>query len=134
MSYLGQTPQVGNFVKLDDISSQFNGSLSSFNTTVSGKSYTVSNPYATIVVANGAILNPGVDYYFSGTTIVFATAPSSSLLGHFFVMVYGDVLNTGIPSNNTLTNSMFVPGTVQYGTLATTTKATLLANSLIFGA
>jgi len=50
MSYLGQTPQVGNFVKLDDISSQFNGSLSSFNTTVSGKSYTVSNPYATIVV------------------------------------------------------------------------------------
>ena len=134
MAYQGQVPQSGNFVKLDDISGQFNNSTSVFNTTISGQSYTVSNAYATHVFANGLALNPGIDYYFNGSTIVFAVSPSSSLVGKFFIMVYGDVLNTGVPSNNSITNAMVVPGTLQYGTLAATPNATILANSLIFGA
>ena len=134
MSYLGQVPQAGNFVKLDDISGQFNSSLSTFNTTVSGVAYTVSNPFATSVVALGAVLNPGVDYYFNGPTIVFATAPTSAWLGKFFVMVYGDVLNTGTPSDGTITNQKLATGTIQYSALASTTKATILSNSLLFGA
>ena len=75
MAYLGQTPQVGNFVKLDDISTSFNGVLSTFNTTVSGQAYTVSNPYATVCVLGGLVKNPGIDYNFTGATVVFATAP-----------------------------------------------------------
>jgi hypothetical protein len=134
MAYLGRESQAGNFVKLDDISTQFNGSLSSFDTLVSGVSYTVSNPYATIVGANGAILNPGIDYNFSGTSITFATAPTSVWLSKFFVIVLGDVLSVGIPTDNTITNAKLVDGTIQYGKLATTTKATLIANTLIFGA
>ncbi len=134
MSYLGQVPQAGNFVKLDDISGQFNSSLSTFNTTVSGVSYTVSNPNATMAVALGAVLNPGVDYYFNNATIVFATAPTSAWLGKFFVMVYGDVLNTGIPSDGAITNQKLATGTIQYSALAATTKATILSNSLLFGA
>lgn len=134
MAYLGRQPVIGNFVKLDDISSQFNSSLTTFNTTVSGQPYTVSNPYATIVGANGAIYNPGIDYYFNSTTIVFATAPSSSLNGKFFCMVFGDTLNSGIPSDGAITNSKLAVGTIQYSAFASTTKATLLAYSLIFGA
>lgn len=134
MAYLGQLPQIGNFVKLDDISTQFNSSLSTFNTTVSGVAYTVSNPFATQAVGNGAVLNPGVDYYFNGPTIVFATAPTSAWLGKFFVMVYGDVLNTGTPSDGAITNAKLASGTIQYDRLAGTTQATILANSLLFGA
>ena len=134
MAYLGNRPQNGNFVRLDDISTQFNGALSSFQTTVSTQSYTVSNPYATIVGADGAILQPGVDYNFSGTTIVFATAPTSAWLAKFHIIVLGDVLSVGIPTDNTITNAKLVDGTIQYSKLATTTKATLIANSLIFGA
>jgi hypothetical protein len=51
MAYLGRTPVAGNFVKLDNISTLFNSNTSTFNTTVSGQAYTVTNPYATIVVA-----------------------------------------------------------------------------------
>lgn len=134
MAYLGRAPQVGNFVKLDDISSQFNSNLSTFNTTVSGTAYTVGNPYATLVVANGAVLNPVVDYNFNNATISFATAPSSALLGKFFVMVYGDVLNTGVPSDSSITNAKLVAGTIEYSALSTANKAVLLSNSLIFGA
>lgn len=133
MAYIGQTPQVGNFVKLDNISTQFNGVLSTFNTTVSGQAYTVSNPYATIAVGAGNVLIPGVDYYFNNATIVFNTAPTSAWLNTWHVIVYGDVLDTGIPSNGTITNDKLTNSTLQYDKLSATLKARLLANSIIFG-
>lgn len=134
MAYIGQSPQVGNFVKLDDISPQFDGNLSTFNTTVSGQAYTVSNPFATLCVLGGQLKNPGIDYYFQNATIVFNTAPLSVFLGNSFIMAFGDVLTSGEPSDGTITNAKLADGTVQYDKFATTTKATLLANSLLFGA
>jgi hypothetical protein len=134
MAYSGNRPQNGNFVKLDDISTSFNGVLSTFNTTVSGQAYTVSNPYATLVIGGGNVKQPGIDYNFNSTTIVFNSAPPSAWLGSSWIMVFGDVLTTSIPSDNTITNAKLVAGTIQYDRLASTTQATILANSLLFGA
>jgi hypothetical protein len=134
MAYLGSQPAVGNFVKLDDISTSFNGNTSTFNTTVSGQAYTVSNPYATLCVLGGELKNPGIDYYFQNATIVFATAPLSVYLGNTFVIALGDILTSGEPSDGTITNAKLAEGTVGYSKFASTTKATLLANSLLFGA
>jgi hypothetical protein len=134
MAYIGQTPQVGNFVKLDDISSLFDSSESTFNVTVSGAAYTVGNPFATLVVADGAVLEPEVDDNFQNATITLATAPTSAWLNKFFVIVYGDVLDTGIPTDNTVTNSKITNGTLQYDKFSAVLKARLLANSIIFGA
>jgi len=134
MSYVGQRPQVGNFVKIDDISSGFNSSTQTFNVTVSGVPYAPSNSYATIVGLAGAILQPGVDYSFSGSTISFAVAPPSGDNGKFWCIILGDVLSIGAPSNNTVTNAMMVPGTLAYSTLSSSARATILANSLLFGA
>ena len=134
MAYIGSQPAVGNFVKLDDISTSFNGVLSTFNTTVSGQAYTVSNPYATIFVGGGNVKQPGIDYNFNGTTIVFSSAPPSAWLGTTWCMVFGDVLASGLPSDGTITNAKLAEGTIQYSKLASTTKATILSNSLLFGA
>ncbi len=134
MAYLGRTPQVGNFVKLDNISTSFDGNISTFNTTVSGEAFTVSNPYATICSGGGNLLQPGVDYNFNNATIVFPTAPTSAWLNNFWVIVLGDVLDTGSPSDNTVSNEKLVDGTIQYTKFSSETKATLLANSLLFGA
>jgi hypothetical protein len=49
------------------------------------------------------------------------------------VIVYGDVLDTGIPSNGTITNDKLTNSTLQYDKLSATLKARLLANSIIFG-
>ena len=133
MAYIGQTPQVGNFVKLDDISSGFNGTNATFNTQVSGVAYTVSNPYASLVVAAGNVLQPKIDYNFAGTTIVFGNPPPSSWIGNFWVIVYGDVLNTGTVSDGTITNAKLA-GNITYDKFASTTKATILSNALLFGA
>ena len=134
MAYLGSQPAVGNFVKLDDISTSFNGVLSTFNTQVSGVAYAVSNPYATIFVGGGNVKQPGIDYNFNGTTIVFNNAPPAAWLGSSWCIVFGDVLASGLPSDGTITNAKIAEGTIQYSKLAATTKATILSNSLIFGA
>lgn len=133
MAYIGQVPQVGNFVKLDDISSQFNANLSTFNTTVSGAAYTVTNTFASLVVADGNVLNPKVDYNFNNNTIVFNTAPTSAWLGKFFIIAYGEVLNSGIPSDGVITNAKLAAGGVEYSAFSAANKATILSNSLIFG-
>ncbi len=134
MAYLGQVPQAGNFVKLDNISTLFDGNTSTFNTQVSSESYTVSNPYATLVVADGNILEPEVDYNFNNATITFSTAPTSAWLNKFWVIVYGDVLDTGIPSDGTINNAKLTNSTLQYDKFSAVLKARLLANSIIFGA
>ena len=133
MSYIGQTPQVGNFVKLDDISTLFDGNTSTFNTEVSSTSYTVSNPFATLVVAGGNVLQPEVDYNFNNATIVFNTAPTSAWLNNFWVIVYGDVMDTGIPSDGTITNAKLTNSTLGYEKFSATLKARILADSIIFG-
>jgi len=133
MAYLGRQPQGGNFVKLDDISHSFDSVEQAFNTTISTAAYTVSNPYATIVVADGEVLEPEVDYNFQNAQITFTTAPTSAWLNNFHVIVLGDVLNTGIPSDNTITNDKITNGTLRYGKFSAVLKARLLANSIIFG-
>ena len=134
MAYIGQTPQIGDFTKLDNISNLFDGNISTFNTTVSGDAYTVSNPYATLVVADGAVLEPEVDYNFNNATIVFTTAPTSAWLNKFYVIVFGDVLDSGIPSDGTISNSKLTNSTLQYVKFSAVLKARLVANSIIFGA
>lgn len=134
MAYIGRAPVAGNFVKLDDISILFDGNTSVFNTEVSGASYTVSNALATLVVAAGNVLQPEVDYNFNNATITFNTAPPSAWLNNFHVIVYGDVLDTGIPSDGTITNAKLTNGTVEYDKFSAVLKARLLANSIIFGA
>ena len=133
MPYIGQTPQIGNFVKLDDISDQFNSIISSFVTEVSGEPYAVSNPYATLVVAGGNVLQPEVDYNFNNDTISFATAPTSAWLNNFWIIVYGDVLDSGIPSGGTISNAILPDSILQYDKLSAVLKARLIANSIIFG-
>ena len=134
MAYLGRTPVAGNFVKLDNISTLFDSNTSTFNTTVSGEAYTVTNPYATIVVADGNVLQPEVDYNFHNATIVFSTAPGNIWLNKFWITSLGDVLDTGIPSDGTISNAKLTDGTLQYDKLSAVLKARLLANSIIFGA
>ena len=133
MSYIGQTPQIGNFVKLDNISTLFDGNTSTFNTTVSSVHYTVSNPFATLVVADGATLEPGVDYNFNNDTIVFDTAPTTAWLNKFYIIVYGDMMDTGIPSDGTITNAKLTDSTLSYTKFSAALKARILADSIIFG-
>jgi hypothetical protein len=100
MPYIGKTPVIGNFIKLDSI------------TTVNGQaSYTMQNggtnftAYANVnqflVSLNGVVQAPTDSFTVSGSTITFA---SNLVTGDVidFIIVLGNTLDVGVPSDNTV--------------------------------
>ncbi len=47
--YIGRPQQTGPYIKLDDISDQFNGTKTTFNLTLGGQPYFTSNPYTLLL-------------------------------------------------------------------------------------
>ena len=127
--YIGNTPQIGQYRKMDNLS--FDGSTTSFPITVGGTALTPPTAFAMMVVLNGELQNPGVEFSVAGSTISFATAPAA--LTPFFGIIMGDTLYTGTPSDATVTNSKIATGAVSYDKFSVTTQATLTANQIIFG-
>ena len=129
MAYLGNTPQIGQYRKMDSLT--FNGVTQTFNITISGVPFNPPTAFAMLVVLNGVPLNPGVDFSISGSTISFATPPAA--FTPFFGLIFGDTLYTGTPSDATVTNSKIAQGTINYDRFSVNTQATLTANQIIFG-
>ena len=129
MAYLGNTPQIGQYRYMDPLT--FDGSTSTFPIEVGGVSFSPATAYAMMVSLNNVILNPGVGFSISGSTISFATPPAA--LTPFFAVIMGDTLYTGTPSDGTVTDSKIANATISYNKLSTTAQATLTANQIIFG-
>ena len=98
MSYIGTRPTVGNFVKLDTITTS---ATTTFNLLSGGVAYSPQSANHCIVSLNGVIQSPNTSFTISGSTIVFASALTSSDVIDF-ILVLGDVLNIGTPSDATV--------------------------------
>ena len=98
MPYVGKNPTVGNFVKLDTITTS---ATTTFNLLNGGVAYSPQSANHCIVSLNGVIQSPGTSFTISGSTIVFASALTSSDVIDF-ILVLGDVLNIGTPSDATV--------------------------------
>ena len=82
------TPAAANNIKeLDDISSSFDNSTTTFNLTINGVAYQPRNAAMLQISLGGVIQEPSTDYTVSTSTITFTTAPSSGL--DFFGVVRG---------------------------------------------
>ena len=55
MAYIGRQQTSSTFLKLDDISSQFNSSTTTFNLTLGGEAFFAGNPYTLLVSLGGVI-------------------------------------------------------------------------------
>ena len=101
MPYIGQQPITGNLIKLDTIS-VVNGQAA-YTMQYNSANYVPASANHMIVSLNGIIQNPGTSFTVSGSTLTFA---SNLVTGDVinFILVLGDVLNIGTPSDNTVTN------------------------------
>ena len=101
MAYIGKSPIIGNFVKLDAI------------TAVNGQAaYTMQNgganftDYETVnqflVSLNGTIQAPTDSFTGSGSTLTFASNLSTGDVIDF-IMVFGNSLSAGVPTDDTVT-------------------------------
>jgi len=112
VAYIGTQPVRGQYRKLSDISSGFNGSTTTFTTSVppGTSSYYVTAGSASqlLISLGGVIQQPDVDYTVGIYSITFTTAPAAGL--SFFGVLMGDTLNIGTPSDGTITASKLVVG------------------------
>ena len=109
MSYIGKIPATGNFVKLDAIS-VVNGQAG--YTMQSGSvNFTPESANHMLVSLNGVIQAPLTAFTVSGSTITFASALSTGDVIDF-IMVYGNVLDIGTPSDNTVSASKLTTDSV----------------------
>ncbi len=120
MSYIGVQPTAGQYRKLDDISASFNGSTTSFTTSVGGTNVTAGTAQQLLVSVGGVIQEPDADYTVSTNTITFTTAPASGL--DFFAVLMGDALNTVTTSDGSITTAKLA-GSLSVGLAAGTNSA-----------
>ena len=85
MALIGRQQSSGAFLKLDDISSQFDGSTSTFNLTVGGGAFFPINPYTLLVSLAGVIQEPISAFTINQNQINFASAPKAG--ADFFIVV-----------------------------------------------
>ena len=100
MAYIGKTPVLGNFVKLDAIT-VVNGqaAYTMQNGGVNFTSYDNVNQF--LVSLNGILQSPTDSFTVSGSTLTFASNLSTGDVIDF-VMVLGNTLDIGTPSDNTV--------------------------------
>jgi hypothetical protein len=108
MAYIGKQPVVGNFVKLDAITTS---ATATYNLLNGGVAYFPQTANNCIVSLNGVIQSPTSAYTISGSTIVFDSALTSAD-SIDFILVLGDVLSIGTPSDGTVTSAKLASGTV----------------------
>lgn len=77
--YIYQQNNLTNVQLIDDISSQFNGSTTTFTMTSGGDTFHAVASRSIFIVLGGIVQEPDVDYTTAGDEITFTTAPVSGL-------------------------------------------------------
>ena len=100
---------------VDDISSSFNGALTSFPITSNSAAVTPKNRQSIIVNLGGVIQDPTDDYSISGSTLKFAVPPISGL--SFSAIILGSAYDN-IITTNVYSESAGISTTSQYASVS----------------
>ena len=120
MPYIGKEPVVGNFVKLDAITTS---ATATFALTQDSAAFTPDSVNQMIVSLNGVIQAPGTAFTLSGSNIVFASALTSSDVIDF-ILVLGSVLDVGTPTDDTVSTAKLKSNAVTAAKIAPATITT----------
>jgi len=112
--YIGNIPSVGEFKKLDSLTSTFNGSLTQFDLEYGSTSVSVGDASQLIVSLNGIIQEPLTAYTLAvgGSAIVFSSAPTSTDTCH--IILLGGVGGTSTVSDGAVTAAKLDAGLKDY--------------------
>ena len=101
MPYIGRDLSQGNYLKLDDISSQFDGSKVSFDLKTGGTNFFPGSSMALMVVLGGVVQEAEAAYTIDQSSIEFAAAPTSAQ--DCFIIVLGSPIGVSVPADASVT-------------------------------
>ena len=99
--YIGKQPQIGNYQTCDSITAT---ATDTFNLTVGNVAVSPISAHHCLVSLNGILQAPITSYTIVGSTIVFASALTTSD-SIDFITILGNTLDTGTPSDGTISNA-----------------------------
>ena len=107
MSYIGRKPVVGNFQVCDALTAT---TTADYTLQVGGTNVTPESANHMLVSLNGILQAPVTSFTVSGATLSFASSlPSNDSID--FVILLGDVLDIGTPSDGTVTEPKLAANT-----------------------
>ena len=115
MAYIGKQPTVGNFQVCDAIS-VVNGQAA-YTMQVSSTNVSPQSANHMLVSLNGILQKPGSSFTISGATITFASNLATNDVIDFIILL-GNVLDLGVPSDNTVTTAKIADDAITAAKLA----------------
>ena len=103
MAYIGRALVQGNYIKLDDLSSQFNGSTSTFSLKSGGAAYTPGSANTLLVSLGGVIQEPIEAFTVTNDQITFTNAPTAGT--DVFIVALGAAVSIGTPADGSVTGT-----------------------------
>ena len=100
MPYIGRQLTQGNFIKLDDLQSQFNGTKTTFNLTSGGASYTPGSANTLLVSLGGVIQEAITAFTVTNDQITFSNPPPAG--ENIFIIALGSAVSIGTPADGTI--------------------------------
>lgn len=100
MPYIGRGLERGNYLKLDNLESSFNGITTAFNLTSGGSAFYPGSSYSLLVSVGGVIQEPEAGFTINNSTLTFAAAPLST--DDCFIVALGQSLNINVPGDGTV--------------------------------
>jgi len=115
MAYIGKQPTIGNFQVCDAIS-VVNGQAA-YTMQVSSTNVSPESANHMLVSLNGILQKPGSSFTISGATITFASNLATNDVIDFIILL-GNVLDLGVPSDNTVTTAKIADDAITAAKLA----------------
>ena len=100
MPYIGRQLTQGNFIKLDDLQSQFDGSKTTFNLTTGGKSFKPGSANALLISLGGVIQEVGSAFTVNNDQITFSNPTTAD--ANIFIIALGNSVTIGTPADGTI--------------------------------
>ena len=101
MPYIGRDLSQGNYLKLDNIESQFDGSKVSFDLTAGGTAFFPGSSMALLVSVGGVVQEAETAYTIDQSSIEFASAPSAG--DDCYIIVMGTSIGVSVPADGSVT-------------------------------
>ena len=117
MPYIGRQLTQGNFIKLDDLQSQFNGTKTTFSLTAGGQTYKPGSGNALLVSLGGVIQEAGSAYTLNNDEITFSNPPTAD--ANIFIIALGNSVSIGVPADKAVTAAKLSDNLGEYSGIGT---------------
>jgi hypothetical protein len=117
MAYIGKTPTIGNFQVCDAITVV--DAQAAYTMQVGGVDVSPETANHMLVSLNGILQAPTTSFTVAGSTITFASALETGDVIDF-IQILGNVLDLGVPSDNTVTTAKLADSSVSLAKLTAT--------------